>query len=1328
MSKILKSAVMVLATVLTWMGEAAAVPYHYFTRFNSDSGLPNNTIISCHSDSRGFLWVGTKDGLYRFDGHDFMVPDQMLGSEMNEGMIGAVCEDRDGDIWFSSSKGVGLYHPVSGKVDVIESMKGIMCYRMAADDSGNIWLLHNDIWSKGLDDCVVYRYDKKTGSTVSYPISQGNIQAIDVAIDTNHNVWFNAEGSPYLYRYDAKSDKFEQSRFQIDGKQNSSVITHIESAADGKLIVSTENRDVYLVNALSLNAEFIYRIGKEANEIRTLLERDTDEYWIGTAAGIYIITDGNAEHLDKIASDSHSLSGGDIWCMTKGSKGNVWIGTFYNGLNLWQNSANLFSVLYENPSSNSIRGQFIRALCPDEVGNLWIGTEDGGLNCMNQIDRSVVNYSIFSDNGNKINIQGLAVKGDDLWIATYEDGVIVFDINTRKVRKHYYSPLENATIRTLPHGEIVVGSRNGLYEYVEETDSFEHRDEIGNYFIHTMLVDSRDHLWVGTYGSGLFLCGKKGEQPRRITVNDTERGLSSDFITSLYEDSRHRIWITTEGGGLSMVPLDDVVSGTFRFSTLKRSANAGGLTSNVTSAVAEDEQGNIWVSTSRGIVQIDPDTMDINEVFLKSSRIIGEQYSYGACYTARNGDIYFGTAQGLFRFSPTRIISAMKDIPIYITEIKANRDNRSIFLHSPDKSTIESDVIRIRHKDISSLDIRYSASDLSLPQAVVYSYGLTHRGWQNKGMTTSNHVSFVDIKPGRYTFSINRLGDEDDNFRTIELIVTPPFYESILAYIFYIILFSAAIFAIARMALKRRDAIRQQQTEKLEDRKKQEIYKAKLNFFTNITHEIRTPLTLIKMPLDKIISKGDYTETSKKELVTMQENANRLLTLTNQILDMRKMDKNETQLRYVRKDIATILRRIYSTFEMNARDQHLTISHNIPEEAVMIPCAEDVVTTVMSNLLSNAVKYCQNTIEVIFEELSDKIRIRVNSNGKRIPAQESEKIFEMFYQLGDSDDSVRRSQGTGLGLPYAKSMAKLHNGDLFLDSKYPGWNSFVFDIPKEQESHIEVVKNDIVEDAGTGEEKDSNLHFILVVEDDPDLRKYISNELSDEYNTVTAANGEDALKIIQNQRIDLVVSDVMMPVMDGCELCNTIKSSTDYSHIPVILLTAAVGIETRMETLQAGADGYIEKPFSMDLLRANVANLFKNRDIAYRQFVNSPLTHYNSVTVSNVDQKYMDKLHEVIISNLSNHDLNVDTLADMLSTSKSTLYRKVKGNTGLNINEYIRLCRLKQAAEMLSSQKYRVNEVADLVGFSSPSYFATSFQKQFNISPSNFVKQLRGEE
>ena len=514
---------------------------------------------------------------------------------------------------------------------------------------------------------------------------------------------------------------------------------------------------------------------------------------------------------------------------------------------------------------------------------------------------------------------------------------------------------------------------------------------------------------------------------------------------------------------------------------------------------------------------------------------------------------------------------------------------------------------------------------------------------------------------------------------------------------------------------------------KLTDRKEKELYNAKINYFTNITHEIRTPLTLIKMPLDKLIAKGAYTPESEKDLRTIQANTDRLLSLTNQILDMRKMEQNEIKLSCIKEDICDIVRKSARYFEQMAQDQHITLTTVIPDTPIYVMCAKDSVVTIVSNLLSNAVKYGKDTIvvKVSASEDYETIYVRVDSNGEHIPEADKERIFNIFFQREENKINGRISQGTGLGLPYARTLANMHNGKLYLDMDVQEMNSFVLELPARQEEQI------APEPAKRSERKekihggfDNSKHTVLIAEDSEEMREYLADELSEKYNVFAAANGSDALNIMRQEKVDLVVSDIMMPIMDGCELCNQIKNDSDLSHVPVILLTAAIGVEKRIETLEIGADGYIEKPFPIELLMSNISNLFKNREISYRQFISKPLTHYNSVTASKVDEEYMDKLHDFIMKHIAEPDLNIENLTIQLGTSKSSLYRKLKANTGLSINEYIRVCRLKQAAELLSSQKYKINEVAFMTGFSSPSYFATCFQKQFNLSPSEFVKNL----
>lgn len=1311
--------ILLTAAALLIAQTSPAGDHYYFTKYRGDSGLPNESIISCITDSDGFIWIGTKDGLYRFDGANCMIPGELANSEILVGTVSGLCEDSMGRIWFSTGSGVGYYDRKKDLSVTVDDLKDVMSFSMSPDADGNVWLTDSRTYS-------VHRWNGADGTVTHFPSTE-YLAATGVHVDRNGTVWLTVGGRPSLYTFNKNGNRFRENTVFVDGKQNTEPLSRIRTAGDNRLLVSTSGKKILLVNTVDNTADIIFK-AEGGSEIREMLMRAEGEYWIATSNGLVIIRNGSVTEVMKDTRDNHSISGNDLWSMTSDKSGNVWIGTLYNGLNLWQNNHDISRIYYETSAENSLRGQFVRAIRPDSRGNLWIGTEDGGFNRLNLPTGRISSFGIRNGKGERINVQSLAVTGKYVLISTFSDGVMVFDCEKEKVVRTLDGPaVSMSSILVTPDGGILVGSRMGLLRYDTAKSRLVRDDRIGQCYVHDLLVDSSNGLWIGSYGQGLRYIADGKDSPLIISAKSRDpHGLSSDNVTSVFEDSRHRIWVTTEGGGVCCEELGNILSGNYRFTCIGRQ---DGMNSNVCSAVAEDSEGNIWVSSSRGIMMIDGQSLQVREILYGKSRIIGDQYSYDASFTTRDGYIYFGTTQGLFGFSPEKIRSQMATAPLYITSITAETGHNRTELHEKGKSALESDIVKVRSKDISSLSISYALTEFSVPQAIVYRYTLRKGKNTVTGLTTDGNIRFFDIHPGHYTINIGLMGPGDTApEKNLKVIVRPPFYRSVTAEVFYFLLTVLLMAGIVHFMIVRKDAKRAEQIGRIENEKQKEIFNAKISFFTNITHELRTPLTLIKMPLDKIIDRKDYTPTSMKDLLTIQANTNRILTLTNQLLDMRKMDSSEKKLRFIRRDICKVVAKTCSYFDQSAIDQHIRISTEIPDEPVIIPCAEDVISAIVSNLLSNAVKYGDGDIRLKLSHDGALVRIRVNSNGKLIPVNESENIFKIFYQL-DNDPTVRKSNGTGLGLPYARSMARLHNGNLYLDTEERSCNSFVLEIPTVQLEQVELQTGESRDDEiGKKEEWNNGRHVVLVVEDDPDMRAYIGNELSDRYNILLAANGKDALDIIRSQRVDIVISDIMMPIMDGCQLCNAIKSHTELSHIPVILLTAAVGIETRMETLEVAADGYIEKPFSIELLRANITSLFKNREIAYHQFMNSPLSHFNSTTVSNVDQDYMDKLHDIIIKHIADHNLNIEMITDLLGTSKSTLYRKVKANTGLNINEYIRLCRLKQAAEMLSSQKYRINEVAYLVGFSSPSYFATSFQKQFNISPSNFVKRLRGED
>ena len=1280
---------------------SAVTYYYYFEHYTTHEGLPSNTIHCTFQDHFGFVWVGTRDGLSRFDGYDFRSPGS---GDINDATTLAtmdIDEDEDGMLWFCSAAGLGCYDPFTGEIKSFGHTGAMPNFDIQPDMKGSIWFTGDKI----------YRYYKATGEIKAYPC--GSNTPIKIVIDSFDGVWaLLSDGS--LYSFDKRRDLFDDSGA-------SRKFTLIEPAENGQLLAATRDGQVLLIGTVNFNISVrtVLSLENKHVEIRNVLERRPGEYWIGTSNGLFI-QDTNAgllSELHHMDNDSHSMSANLVTSLSKDKAGNVWVGTYYAGLNIWQDKQDAFMIFYPNPSSSTMAGSIVRSITSDDDGNVWFCTEDGGLNCITA-DRHT-NESIRPEG--KLNMQGLTPEGDYLWIHTFGTGVYRFDRHRHTMVKHYEIPRSSGCGLLASDGQLYTGAQLGLYVLDRDQDTFVPVDPPCNEFVHCLFEDSRGNLWLGTYGNGFICRDSGGNNLAHVTVG-SDRGLTADRITSFYEDSQHRIWITTEGGGICYTDPEPNMSN-LRLQSITR---ADGLVNNVTCAVAEDEEGILWVSTSRGIVRIDGQTLQIRDHFYDRQQIMGAQFSYGASHVSRNGYIYMGNTTGMTVFSPSKIKKNAQTYTLYITNIEATNAERTQRLHQADRSILKTERFRIKSRDVSVLSISFAAPNYSILQQISYSWSLTRKGHEilSAASTTDNQVSFTGLRPGRYKFKVSIVGaDTPDTRQELEFdILAPPLWSKTAKIIYAVLLLALmGLFFYALSMKRRRDRARH--LSKMENQKQKEIYDAKINFFTNITHEIRTPLTLIKMPLDKLIAEHNYTPESEKDLLTIQTNTDRLLSLTNQLLDLRRMEQNEIKPVFLKEDLCAIVRKSCRYFEQMADEQKISLREDIPDQPFQVMCARDAVEKIVSNLLSNAVKYTKDRIELSLTPSADgkTAILRVDSNGDQIPVRESEKIFEVFYQVGEE----RKSKGTGLGLAYARTLAGLHGGKLYLDTSIRDRNSFVLELPVEQQQPIRMENSKQTEDGSRNADHDSSRHTVLIVEDSAEMRGYLASELSDEYNIVTAANGQDAVEKLQEERIDLVVSDIMMPLMDGCQLCNYIKTNMEYSHLPVLLLTAAVGMETRLQTLQVGADGYIEKPFPIELLRANIASLFKNRDIAYKQFTDSPLTHFNSVNSSKMDEEFMEKLHGIVMKHMAEQDLSIETLTSLIGTSKSTLYRKVKANTGLNINEYIRLCRLKQAAEMLSSQKYRVNEVAYMVGFSSPSYFATSFQKQFNISPSAFVKNLK---
>jgi signal transduction histidine kinase/DNA-binding response OmpR family regulator len=580
----------------------------------------------------------------------------------------------------------------------------------------------------------------------------------------------------------------------------------------------------------------------------------------------------------------------------------------------------------------------------------------------------------------------------------------------------------------------------------------------------------------------------------------------------------------------------------------------------------------------------------------------------------------------------------------------------------------------------------------------------------------------------------NNDGIRNDAGVTLNIEILPPFYLTIWAFVLYFLLAVSLVLFLLRNFKKKVAGRHQLQMEKFENEKEKEVYKAKIDFFTNVAHEIRTPLTLIKGPLDSLLQKKEQVRDIEKELNIMSKNTSRLLNLTNQLLDFRKTETQGFRLIFTENNVTELLRESYLSFSSMAAQKGLDFTLEVPPTDLMAHLDKEAFIKIISNLFSNAVKYAGSYIRVRLEvdNSSDNQRmvLHVDNDGVLIPDSFRENIFQPFVRFNEND-SQQLTTGTGIGLALSRSLAELHHGLLFME-RIPDCNSFCLQLPVRQDEAILIKSQDehwdpIFSPNTANSTPDKSRPVLLLVEDNPDMLAFVSMQLTDRYTLLSATNGVNALDMLDKYYVNLVISDIMMPQMDGFELCRKIKSTLAYSHIPVILLTARTNLQSKIEGMELGADAYIEKPFPVDYLQACVANLLQNREKLRETFTRSPFIASSTLAMTRADEDFLNKINEIISGNIANSDFSMDEMAEVLHMSRASFYRKIKETLDLNPSEYLRLERLKKAAVLLRERNNLVNEVCYMVGFNSPSYFSKCFLKQFGVLPKDFAAEGRKE-
>ena len=713
--------------------------------------------------------------------------------------------------------------------------------------------------------------------------------------------------------------------------------------------------------------------------------------------------------------------------------------------------------------------------------------------------------------------------------------------------------------------------------------------------------------------------------------------------------------------------------------------------------------------------------------------MLGDQFNYHSSLETEDGTIYLGSIDGFIAFNP-KTFSENRSLPsIVITDFLLF--GKEVYVGEPgsplEKSITFSDELILQSSQ-NSFSFRVTALDFQAPRMskIMYKLDGFDADWLTIG--ESPIVTYSNLRYGNYTFKVkvsNSDGVWNENGISLKVHILPPFYLSVWAYFVYALLIIGCSLYVIIYFKRRSNNKHRRQMEKFEQEKEREVYHAKIDFFTNVAHEIRTPLTLIKGPLENIILKKQVDAETREDLNVMKQNTERLLNLTNQLLDFRKTESQGFRLNFAKCNITEVLKETHVRFTSLAKQKGLEFTLQVPEKDFYAHVNQEAFTKIISNLLNNGMKYAESYVHVMLEipETDDDnlFRIRTVNDGVIIPDEMKEEIFKPFVRFNEQEDG-KVTTGTGIGLALSRSLAELHQGTLSMETGEES-NIFCLTLPVVQdmtitltpEAEVEIDRvNEIpAEQAG----RKDNRPTVLVVEDNPDMLTFVVRQLSRDYTVLTATNGAEALKVLDGNYVNLVISDVVMPVMDGFELCKTIKSDLNYSHIPVILLTAKTNIQSKIEGMELGADAYIEKPFSVEYLQACASNLIQNREKLRQAFAESPFIAANTMALTKADEEFIKRLNEVIRINYANPEFSMDDMADNLNMSRSNFYRKIKGVLDLSPNEFLRLERLKKAAQLLKEGENRVNEICYMVGFNSPSYFAKCFQKQFGVLPKDFV-------
>lgn len=1326
----------------------------HFRRLSVNDGLSQNTVLALTQDHNGKIWVGTIDGLNWYDGYRFAPLYKNLNdsTSLSNNHIYSLCTDAEGTVWVGTLTGLSRYNIVGNNFTNYSLPEGLPVQIFAIED-----LKDKNQLALGTNNGLVI-FDKKTGSMTPHP----HLQGTTIYSVCKMNEVFLLGTSSGVYHY----QPHDNSVVQLLPELKKEVISSITYDPRKRVCwLGSFISGVYCIDENFRIKKFYLHKDNQQQEpldaVRTLAQDDKGRIWIGTINALFIL-EPETETIEKYTfshDNENSLAHNSVRSILKDNQGGIWVGTFYGGLNYYHPMAPAFDTMTYSAYKNTISDNTVSCIVEDAYsGNLWIGTNDGGLNEYNRKNNHFSNYRADKRNARALqsdNIKCALPDPDGVYIGSHGGGLSYLSTRTKQIENFTFPKAVsfNNSCYSLMDGKdgtLWVGSLIGLYSFDKNTKQLslhplaQKYPRLNSVLISVLYHDSKNRIWIGTEESLFVYANGKLEEWKDHT-SDTPNLIQA---FSILEDSNHHIWIGSSVG-LYQSP-DGSSKQQIRYST------DNGLPNNFIHGVLEDGRGRLWITTNRGLSCFDPSEQTFLNYTVQDGLSHEQFNAYGACKT-KDGIFFLGSLKGITYFnpyefvdnpfSPNAVVTGATILNQSVTDVKDGVSNyfqasngRLLGMSFPSNQKLFS--------------IRFSVINYLSGRRNLFAYKLEgfDEDWVYSTQAISSRgATYSNLPPGKYIFKVkacNNNGQWSNAPSEFFVHITPMWYQTWWAKTLYAILTLGGLAFIVYFFIARAKMKMKMQIEQLERHKIEEISQEKVRFYINMSHELRTPLSLILAPLEELVEEKNKFDTQvQQKLSYVYRNGRKLLHLVNQLLDFRKAESGALPIHVAMSNVGELASNVFTMFKENAQKRNITYLLESDLKESMLPIDKTYVEMMLTNLLSNAFKFTPEggkiTLSLWKKETSFGFSIK--DNGIGIPPEKLSRIFERFYQANE------HHQGSGIGLSLVKCLVEKHHGSIDVKSEPNQGTEFCIDLPSDLSvfTPTELLNQNAIndstyqtsslatdtmtEDSGfsttphTADQEEEHspteiTETILLVDDNREMVDYLKNNFKSRYITLTAGNGEEALAILKEQKVDIVLSDVMMPGIDGIKLCELIKKNMQTCHIPVILLSAKGSIESQTVGIRSGADDYIPKPFSMNLLKGKINNILKAKQRLRCYYSNTIDIDTAKMTSNALDEEFMSKAILVVEENIDDEDFTADDLAEKLFMSRSSLYLKMNSVSGEPPANFIRRIRFNKACKLLLEGRYSISEISSKVGFSSPSYFSTSFKKYVGCLPSEYVK------